>query len=91
MKVLEYRNHPSYNPKDILNGYDISVYMVNDLDLQQVSNVLINIIIIKKKCFNLYYFFLRAKPESYSFNYFRKRILIEETFGLYAYQRMTQK
>ena len=30
MEVLEYHNHPSYDPKNILNGYDISVYKVND-------------------------------------------------------------
>ena len=30
MPVLDYHNHPKYNPKDILNGFDISVYRVND-------------------------------------------------------------
>ena len=33
MKVLYYHNHPSYDPTDILNGYDLSVYIINDVEL----------------------------------------------------------
>ena len=34
MEVLEYHNHPSFDPTNIDNGYDISVYKVNDNTLR---------------------------------------------------------
>ena len=38
LKVLEYHNHPLYDPRTITNGHDISVYIVADDELKkQVS------------------------------------------------------
>ena len=37
MKVLEYHNHPLYDPRKIDNGHDISVYKVDDNVLKQVK------------------------------------------------------
>ena len=33
MKVLNYHNHPKYNPQEFLDGFDISVYIVDDIQL----------------------------------------------------------
>jgi len=42
MQVLDYHNHPKYNPKDILNGFDISVYRVNDQYLRNFTQNQLN-------------------------------------------------
>ena len=36
LKLKEFHNHPLYDPEDILKGYDIAVYIVDDEKLKVV-------------------------------------------------------
>ena len=42
MKVLEFHNHPLFDVENILKGYDIAVYIVDDTELKVSKCVLKN-------------------------------------------------
>ncbi len=42
MKVLEFHNHPFFDVEDILKGYDIAVYIVDDTELKVCKCILKN-------------------------------------------------
>ena len=58
MKVLYYHNHPSYDPTDILNGYDLSVYIVNDVELMFFQSQVMHFSFLKKELVSIKLFLL---------------------------------
>ena len=72
MKVLEFHNHPLFDVENILKGYDIAVYIVDDTELKVSKCVLKN----------------KQPPLSLSFyNIFRTTYtLTSRTYGQPVYQ-----